>query len=552
MRVSDSPIIVWFQLDLRLSDHPALDEAVRRGGPVIPVFVWSPEDESPWAPGAASRWWLHQSLASLERDLEAAGSRLVLRRGAAAGAALLQLARECGAGAVFWHRRYEPGAARRDAQIEAALGKCGIEARQFSSSALLFEPDALQTASGSPYKVFTPFSRACLRLADSIADPLSPPARLAPPSEWPKSVALADLELEPKINWAEGLRGAWTPGEAGAARRLERFLEEAMENYADGRDQPGIEGVSRLSPYLHFGEISPRQVWRAVNEARFSLARAGKSSRERSSGVRAGAASGEFAKGADAFLRQLLWREFAYHLLYHFPHTPAEPLRPEFARFPWREITKKEKDRRDIKDRKDATNRRGFISADGDGGAIDTDSAAQFLRAWQRGATGFPIVDAGMRQLWTTGWMHNRVRMIVASFLVKDLLISWQTGARWFWDTLVDADLANNTFGWQWTAGCGADAAPFFRVFNPAAQGRKFDPDGAYVRAWVPELSRLPSRCIHAPWEASPAELRAAGVRLGENHGDEQGNNYPLPIVDHASARLRALDALARMKEHNR
>jgi deoxyribodipyrimidine photo-lyase len=285
------------------------------------------------------------------------------------------------------------------------------------------------------------------------------------------------------------LRKAWAPGATNAAKELDRFLDDRLQDYSTERDRPDHPGTSRLSPHLHFGEISPRQIWHAVGQA----------ARNRK--------SRKLDKVADPFLRQLVWREFAHHLLYHYPHIATEPLREEFGAFPWKE-----------------------------------DAAG--LHAWTRGETGYSYIDAGMRQLWTTGWMHNRVRMAVASFLVKDLLLSWQDGARWFWDTLVDADLANNTLGWQWTAGCGADAAPFFRIFNPVGQGERFDPEGAYVRQWVPELARLPAEWIHKPWEAPAGVLEAAGVQLG--------TTYPRPIVDHAAARKRALEALGTIRRSRR
>jgi deoxyribodipyrimidine photo-lyase len=313
------------------------------------------------------------------------------------------------------------------------------------------------------------------------AEPQPAPTKLAASEKWPASLALGELRIEPRIPWDTGMRKSWSPGAAGAAREIERFLADGLEDYTTERDRPDHAGTSRLSPFLHFGEIGPRQVWYAVRRA----------TRERH--------PRKHKEIAEPFLRQLVWREFAHHLLYHYPNTVTEPLREEFAAFPWHE-----------------------------------DPLG--LRAWQRGATGYPYIDAGMRQLWTTGWMHNRVRMAVASFLVKDLLIPWQLGAQWFWDTLVDADLANNTLGWQWTAGCGADAAPFFRIFNPVGQGERFDPEGSYVRQWVPELAKLPGEWIHKPWEAPAGVLQAAGVELGET--------YPRPIVDHAAARKRALEAL--------
>ena len=475
--------LVWFRHDLRLSGNPALDFALRRGGPVIPVFVWSPEEEGPWAPGAASRWWLHQSLKRLDAGLRKRGSRLILRQGPALPA-LRKLAVEAGATAIAWNRRYEPAAISRDQQVKEALRGDGVEVESFNG-ALLREPWEIKTKTGGPYQVFSAFWRACLRL-DDPAPALPAPKRFIGPNSWPASRRLAELDLLPRFDWTDGLRAAWAPGETGAGAALSRFLDAGFPHYDDGRNRPDQAGTSRLSPHLHFGEISPRQVWLALRE---HADRLGWSTA---------------AWRASQFLTEVGWREFAHHLLFHFPHTPAAPLRPEFERFPWR-----------------------------------ADPVA--LRAWQRGRTGFPIVDAGMRELWTTGWMHNRVRMIVASFLVKDLRIPWQDGAAWFWDTLVDADLANNTLGWQWTAGCGADAAPFFRVFNPTGQGERFDPAGDYVRRWVPELARLPAKWIHRPSEAPSTVLADAGVRLG--------SDYPEPMVSHAIAREVALEAYHRLKQ---
>jgi deoxyribodipyrimidine photo-lyase len=469
-----TPTLVWFRNDLRLADNPALTHACATGGPVIPVFLRSPEEEGDWPDGSATRWWLHHSLASLSSNLADKGSRLIVRRGPALET-LRELARETGATRVVWNRRYEPTSIQRDTRIKSALKNDGLAAESFAAN-LLFEPCDIRNKAGTPFKVFTPFWRHCLSLG-TPAPPQPAPASIAAPAHWPASQGLEALSLLPTIPWDTGFREEWTPGEAGAEHVLDEFLPERMPAYNAERDRPDRPGTSRLSPHLHFGEIGPRQLW-ARAAAR-------------------GAASGPY-------LRQLVWREFAHHLLYHFPDTPTAPLRPEFDHFPW-----------------------------------EDDPAG--LRAWQRGLTGYPIVDAGMRQLWHTGWMHNRVRMIAGSFLVKDLLISWRRGAEWFWDTLVDADLANNTLGWQWIGGCGADAAPYFRIFNPVMQGEKFDPDGAYVRRWVPELARLPNSLIHQPWTASPSELRAAQVRLGET--------YPEPIVDHKQARDRALAALATMNE---
>jgi deoxyribodipyrimidine photo-lyase len=470
-----NPTLVWFRQDLRLQDNPALDAALRRGGPVAPVFIWDEAGEGEWPAGGATKWWLHHSLTALDGALRERGLRLVVRRGDSAET-LTALARETGAGAVYWNRRYEPAAIARDTKVKSGLQTAGIEAQSFNA-ALLFEPHTVKNKSGGPFQVFTPFWRHCLTL--KVEPPVKPPVGAWPaPKKWPVSLAIGELELLPRIGWDAGLGEAWQPGEAGALRRLRKFAADAMDGYVERRNLPAADGTSALSPYLHFGEIGPRQIWAEV--------------------AKAAGDSGVFppSRGAQVFLSEVGWREFAHHLLYHFPHTPAEPLREEFAKFPWR------------------------------------DDAAQ-LRAWRRGRTGYPIVDAGMRQLWCMGWMHNRVRMIVASFLVKHLRMDWRRGVAWFWDTLVDADLANNTLGWQWTAGCGADAAPYFRVFNPVLQGEKFDANGAYVRHWVPELARLSTRWIHRPWEAPAAELAAAGVTIG--------GNYPAPIVDHAAGRSAAL-----------
>ena len=491
--MSSSHSILWFRLDLRLADNPALQAAIHRGGAVVPVFIHAPEEESPWEPGGASRWWLHQSLAALDACLRAAGSRLVIRQGPSL-ATLQNLVKETGARAVFWNRRYEPAVSARDQKIKDALRAEGVGVES-SNGGLLNEPWTIQNQSGKPFQVFTPFWRNCLA-RPAPAEPAPAPGRISAPARWPGSLALDTLALEPKIKWAEGMRAAWHPGASGAKAQLQRFLNDAVLHYNTARNRPDLAGTSRLSPHLHFGELSPRQVWHAVAAA---ARRREESAVAKPHLPNSGAADWRSSQ----FLTEIGWREFAHHLLHHFPHTPTEPLRADFKKFPWR---------------KDAA----------------------WLAAWQKGATGYPIVDAGMRELWTTGWMHNRARMIVASFLVKDLLLAWQDGARWFWDTLVDADLAQNTLGWQWTAGCGADAAPYFRVFNPMTQGEKFDPGGAYVRQWCPELARLPDRWLHRPWEASPDILSAANVELGRS--------YPEPIVRHAIAREVALEAFAKIK----
>ena len=475
--MSEAPALVWFQHDLRLADNPALNAAVERGAPVIPVFIWAPEEEGRWRPGTASQWWLHHSLAALGADLEKRGSRLIIRRGTA-GAALNDLLAESGASAVFWNRRYEPAATARDRTLKSQFEEFGIDVGSFDGN-LLFEPGTIRNGRGDPYRVFTAFWKACLsRLGAPRCQ--KAPEKLRAPGKWPRSLALSELKLEPAVDWSAGIGESWQPGERGAKKQLKRFVKAALRDYSAGRDRPGVVGTSRLSPHLHFGEISPAEVWRSVQNVADD-----------------GVVSEQTA--CDAYLRQLGWREFAYHLLYRFPESTEQCLRPEFADFPWM-----------------------------------TDAKA--LRAWQQGKTGYPLVDAGMRELLQTGWMHNRVRMVAASFLVKHLLIGWRQGAAWFWESLVDADLANNSLGWQWVAGCGADAAPYFRIFNPVIQGEKFDPVGVYVRRWVPELARLPDRWIHKPWKAPASQLAEAGLRLGRD--------YPLPIIAHDAARGRALAAL--------
>jgi deoxyribodipyrimidine photo-lyase len=473
---SAAPVIVWFRQDLRLADNPALNAAADSGAPVVALYILDDAGHGAWAPGGASRWWLQGSLLSLAADLRALGIALVLRRGTAQ-AVLDAVIAETGAGSVLWNRCYEPALRRRDEAIKAALTARAIAVRSFNAG-LLFEPWTIATQGGHPFKVYTPFARAC-RAAAAPPLPVAAPRRLRAADARIASDDLDSWKLTPRRpDWAGGLRATWRPGETGAQQRLARFLADAVDDYKEQRNRPDIEATSRLSAHLHFGEISPRQLWHAA------MARDG--------------------AGAQHFVSELLWREFAHHLLFHFPELPERNWRPEFDAFPWQD------------------------SADG-------------LDDWQRGRTGYPIVDAGMRELWQTGWMHNRVRMIVASFLVKDLMLPWQLGEAWFWDTLVDADLANNAASWQWVAGCGADAAPYFRVFNPVLQGEKFDPAGAYVRRYVPELARLPAPLIHRPWEADAAELRAAGVMLA--------GNYPQRIVDHGEARVRALAAFAKLKQ---
>ena len=469
----DAPVIVWFRRDLRLADNPALGHALATGRPVVPVYI---HDEGGLVrrAGAASLWWLDGSLRALAADLAGRGAPLILRRGDSE-AELRRLIAETGAGTVFLNRLFEPGAWTRDADIAHGLKVEGVDCRGFNGT-LLARPGSVLTGSGGPYKVFTPFLKALLAVAEP--PPPMPAPEAIPGVQGLTSDGLNDWALKPsRPDWASGFVG--TPGEAGADAALAAFVADGLKTYSRDRDFPATSSTSRLSPHLHFGELGP---WRAVAMAR------------------AAAAAGQVpGTEADKFVAQLAWRDFSAHLLHQFPAMAERAFRADYDAMPWRD-----------------------------------DPAG--LTAWQAGRTGFPVVDAGMRQLWATGWMHNRVRMIVGSFLVKDLLIDWRAGERWFWKTLVDADPGNNIQNWQWIAGSGADAAPYFRVFNPVTQGEKFDADGRYVRTWVPELERLPDRWLHAPWTAPPEVLRQAGVRLG--------HDYPRPIVDHAEARLRALEAL--------
>ena len=463
-----SVAIVWFRRDLRLADNPALAAALKSHESILPVYIDAPDEESPWQPGAAGRWWLHHSLTSLDADLRKCGAALHVRRGKTLET-LRTLIDETGASGVYWNRLYEPAVVARDSRIKENLRSIGIDAHSFNA-ALLFEPWDIATGQQTPYKVFTPFWRNA-RARLEIRQPTRAPRTIDAPRHG-KSLDLDALGLLPKIPWDAAFGEAWTPGEAGAHKALNRFLKSAVGDYAERRDIPGERGTSRLSPHLHFGEVSPMQIVASLEAASHGSAKQG--------------------AGGEAYLRELGWREFSHHLLYHFPESAERNLDPAFDAFPWARI-----------------------------------SAARLAR-WKRGKTGLPIVDAGMRELWTTGWMHNRVRMLVASFLTKNLRQHWLAGARWFWDTLVDADLANNTQGWQWTAGSGADASPYFRIFNPVTQGERFDPDGDYVRRWVPELASYEGKSIHTPW-TDPERLRASG--------------YPKPMVDLDESRRAALAA---------
>lgn len=459
--MNPAPAILWFRNDLRLTDNPALVHAVSRNARLLPVYIHDPAASGEWPMGAASRWWLHHSLKALDDDLRRAGSGLLICEGDTERV-LAELVEGTGAEALCWNRRYEPAHIELDQRIKRRFLGQGLAAESFNGT-LVNEPWKVLKGDGTPYRVFTPYWKACLK-AGGPGDPLPAPDGLPPLPPEVQTGGLDRLGLLPTIPWDRGFYQDWTPGEAGALGRLETFVAGPLSDYTERRDRPAEAGTSGLSTHLHFGEISPRQVFAALRAPD--------------------------PEGCGPFLRQLYWREFAHQLLFHFPHTTQRPLVAKFEAFPWR-----------------------------------TDYRAD-LERWQQGLTGIPLVDAGMRELWAIGSMHNRVRMVAASFLTKHLLIPWQEGARWFWDTLVDADLANNSMGWQWVAGSGADAAPYFRIFNPATQGERFDPAGEYLRRWLPELRDLPPQRIHQPW-------KPGGPPAG----------YPAPLVDLREGRALAMSA---------
>jgi len=482
--------LLWFRRDLRLADNPALAAALASGNRnIIPIYIHDDAASDSLPPqaraGGASHWWLHHGLTALDGDLRRLGSRLVVRRGPS-GATLYRLIEETGATAVLWNRDLTPAGIERDRTIKQDLCDRGITARSFNAS-LLYEPWQILNRQGQPYRVFTAYWRALV--AAGLDHPIAPaPNHLPAVPDTLTGEVIDTLDLLPDAprtgDWAAAFPEHWQPGEAGAWTRLEGFLDR-MPLYAEQRNLMAVDGTSGLSPHLHFGEIGPRQIIARLRSHTPDLLD---------------------HPGSEHFLRELGWREFAHYLLYHFPHTIDRPLDARFDRFQWRD-------------------HHGEARAD--------------LIAWQRGRTGVPVVDAAMRCLWTTGWMHNRARMIVASFLTKNLLIDWRAGAAWFMDTLVDADVASNTAGWQWVAGSGADAAPYFRIFNPVLQGEKFDPDGAFIRRWLPELAALPDKALFAPWTA-PRDLVRAGIVLGED--------YPEPIVDLGMSRQRALERFSDIK----
>ena len=472
-----STTILLFRQDLRLHDHPALAAAAQRGE-VLPLFIYDEQLGGDWSLGGASQWWLHESLTALSASISSLNGRLICRRGNTLDI-LIEIQEAVKADAIYFSRQYQPWSAELEGSINEVFSSTDVEIRRYPGT-LLHEPGSVLTGSGTLFKVFTPFWRAANKLPVAMPIPLPDITWCADPLT---TEALVDWQLQPNTqkdipDWANGWGGLWNPGEDGAQSALESFLEAPVEHYSEGRDAPAKRYTSRLSPHLKFGEISPRQVWAAAQQRKLSAP--------------------QWSSAIDKFLAEIGWREFCYQLINLFDDMPNIPFKGQFAAFPW-------------------------------------ENSASHLRAWQRGQTGYPIVDAGMRELWQTGFMHNRVRMIVASFLTKHLLVHWLEGERWFWDCLLDADIASNACSWQWVAGSGADAAPYFRIFNPIAQGQKFDPEGIYVRQWCPELAELPKKFIHSPWEAPPLTLASAGVELDAT--------YPRPIVDHKIARQGALDA---------
>ncbi len=476
-----SVCILWFRQDLRLHDNPALIAAHQSGLPIVPVYILDDANAGEWQQGGASRWWLHHSLKSLDASLENA---LIVRSGNAEKV-LPELIKEFDAKAAYWNRCYEPWRIARDKKIKDDLTKKGLTVES-SNASLLWEPWDVQKQDGTPYRVFTPFYRkGCLNAAPPATPKPKPKNLNIHARKGPSGLEQAQLlPRKPEPRWDHKMEQHWVIGEAGARQRLKDFLAAEIAGYKEGRNFPARANVSRLSPYLHFGEISPREVWHASEAAALAQGK---------------------ETDLDTFHSELGWREFSNALLYHFPTLPRSPLQTRFEAFPWAK------------------------------------NSGDALKRWQQGQTGFPIVDAGMRELWETGYMHNRVRMIVGSFLVKDLRLHWHHGEDWFWDCLVDADLANNSASWQWIAGCGADASPYFRVFNPMGQGLKFDPSGEYIRRWVPEIAALPDDLLNAPWEAPALVLREAGITLGKT--------YPHPMVDHKKAREEALAAFKQLRE---
>ncbi|MBA8821623.1 deoxyribodipyrimidine photolyase [Ochrobactrum sp. P6BS-III] len=448
--------LVWLRNDLRLADNPALHAASKLGGAVTALFVHETNPQLR-APGGAVRWWLEQSLNLLEKSLNERNVELIVADGEALNI-IEQLIEENGFDTIFWNRRYAPQEREVDALIKSILKDKGLHVMSFAGN-LLVEPWEIKTGNGSSYQVFTPYAKSLRR--HGVSKPLPSQDRL---------VELSTVKHKPKRQiykeaiWSRKMSGLWQIGEAAAIDQLYHFFDATIRNYAGDRDRPDLEGTSKLSPHLRFGEMSPRQAWHAT----LSLMDQDQSTQA----------------GGEKFLSELIWRDFHYHQLYYRPDIAENDMRDTLADIRWH-------------------------------------NDSEMFDVWKTGKTGIPLIDAGMRQLWATGWMHNRVRMLVASVLSKNMQIDWREGEKWFWDTLVDADIASNPGSWQWVAGCGMDAAPYFRVFNPVLQGDKFDTHGVYVRKWVPEIAALPDRWIHKPFAAPEAVLREAGIVLGKT--------YPLP-----------------------
>lgn len=481
MTMSAPLTLVWFKRSFRINHNPLLWAAQQYPDPLLPVFIWDGDrhEDNPWPLGGASRWWLHHSLKAFSQQWAQQGRHFWIVQGPVRDQ-IQTLLSELPVTRLMTDQLFEPAADALDALIAQTCSQRGIAFERYNTQ-LMLDPTQVKNLQGKPYQVFTPFYKHHRPLLNPPQPQVLGSLPVTVPAQtWP-SLSVDELGLLPRLDWDKGFYPMWTPGEAGAMTQLNKAIDQqAISQYAQYRDFPAIEGTSRLSPYLHFGEISPWQIWGTLRHQ-----------------------SSLGDSGSEPFVRQLFWREFAYHSLASTPHFDSQPQKKVFDTFPWQ------------------------------------DNPSQ-LRAWQQGKTGYPIVDAGMRELWSTGWMHNRVRMIVGSFLVKDLLIPWQSGAAWFWDTLVDANLANNSLGWQWIAGCGPDAAPYFRIFNPLLQSEKFDPEGVYLRQWLPELRALPTPWIHKPFEAPTLVLQQAGITLGKD--------YPKPLVNHSIARQEALSAYKSLK----
>lgn len=477
------PVIVWFRQDLRIEDNPALYKAMLSSQPILPIYIYEDSaSQNPWPIGGAQKWWLHHSLISLKKSLAEKGLALIILKGNPVDL-LPAILKTTHSSALYYNQCYEPFLLKQEAELKSLITKleADITVEVFNAH-LLLNPSEIKNNQGEYFKVFTPYWRRVYQYLTA-----HPPRRFkklpkhlqACDFKHPSNQSVEALELLPKLDWAKEFSSVWQPGEAGAHARFARFLKNGLSHYAEGRDIPSKIYTSELSPHLHFGEISPGVIWEKLIHH-------------------------QDIKNAEKFLSELVWREFSYSLLYHYQDLPIANFKSDFDRFVWQ-------------------------------------PNPSYLKAWQKGLTGYPIVDAGMRQLWITGTMHNRVRMIVASFLIKHLLIDWREGQKWFWNTLVDADLANNAASWQWVAGSGADASPYFRIFNPILQGEKFDPNGEYVKSWLPELGKLPPKYIHQPWTAPETELSKAKIYLGKN--------YPHPVVDHNTARKKALELYANIKK---